>query len=664
MNDIYHSDSTIGIAHLQYEYKLSKLKLDYYYLQETIAANKVGNAIAELQHAFNVAVEELRIFFNQTPELARTASSLYVVPTIELLPEQRLIHRIWLGSPVPFEVNEAIRQWFCAIEQVASLTPAPFRQILWVWQKEQIQSDPRFRGRPGEDIYQLGEIITTKGIMQVNSLQRLTDHYPGCNDYILNQLHQQRYYATLSDYFRLLILNKYGGIYMDADTLPYKPVSWFLFKPELPVIQHFPEGKKEAAYLSWLNLFLDETGMIIAAKDDIAIADIFFRLNQAYAGLPERVPPKNSMWERQIFELFYAIWCEHWMTTFISHDNFCQHYGVFYREHKEPVLCGVRGMRLQEDIISGERRPLSKAEQNSYRQAIRQLDAVDWTLKDALDLKQYCEIYSVNEVPRIAYSLQMRSDIEHFHYYSVLSEDPLLDRVNALFGHYLLKSNGENMATGNFWQTVGRHSDAAAVQAPVQSEEIIFVPGLESNDEDRNKMARLIFSTSYLEFCSVANPRRMDIISLQRAQNIDPWLGFITTIVTPGGDFTGFFTAGLMAQLKQNPVEYLYREEMFSLDLDYDRFVEKNSCSKDYFIVSLALEATARGKGYFRLLMAESERQAIAQGATRITLCVWENSRAYSLYLKYGFCQIDRSDRWLALFADRLCFLTKSLPLG
>lgn len=176
-------------------------------------------------------------------------------------------------------------------------------------------------------------------------------------------------------------------------------------------------------------------------------------------------------------------------------------------------------------------------------------------------------------------------------------------------------------------------------------------------------MARLIFSTSYLEYCSVANPRQMDIVSLQRAQNIDPWLSLITAVFKPSGDFAGFFTAGPMAQFKQTSVEYLYREEMLPLDRDYDRFVEKNSRDEDYFIASLALEATEQGKGYFRLLMEEIERQAIQHTAVRITLCVWESSRAISLYKKGGFRQSDSSDRWKGLFADRLCFLEKEISV-
>ncbi|WP_380177437.1 glycosyltransferase [Kalamiella sp. sgz302252] len=655
MNNICHSISTPGKARLEYEYAINKLKLDYYRLQELKTA---GEKTEKLEKCFKREKEALSELFHKIPELAATASSFFVVPTFELPGEQRLIHRIWLGGLPPFKVNEAVRQWFSAINHVGSGKTGAFRQILWVWQQPQINEDPRFRSRRTQDPFQIGEIVTKAGVMQVNALQILLSDLTSSNNDFITQLHQQGYYATLSDYFRLLILIRYGGVYMDADTLPYRPVSWFLFKPELPAIQHFPPKTAQPVRLSWLNLFLDETGMIIAAKGESALQEIFLRLNQAYAAFEQKLLAKNAVQERQLFDLFYAIWREHWGTTFISHDDFCQRYAVFARGEKEEVLCGVRGMRLLEDIISGEYRPLSASEKSSYQRAVRQLEAVNWTLNDPLSLEQYCEVYSLREVPRIAYSLQMRSDVEHFHYYGVLSTDPVLDRVNALFEQYLLAKNGSNIDRGNFWQgTVATDDISPGKRAGL----LCFVAGSSSSEEDRNRMARLIFTTSYLEYCSVANPRKLDIISLQRAQNIDPWLDVITLVLRADGYFAGFFTAAPIAHFKQTPVDYLYREEMRPLDRDYDLFVEKNSHDKDYFIASLALEAAEHGRGYFPLIMAQIESQAALAGAERLTLCVWESASAFRLYKKWGFERVDSSERWQALFADRLHFLVKEI---
>lgn len=657
MDNFYNSENSVGEARLEYEFRINKLKLDYYRLQEMTTEDGTK---AEIKKRFDLEASQLRGLFNRFPELAIAASSLFFIPTIELPADQRLIHRIWLGDLPPFKVNEAIRQWFCAINDSVPGQKAAFRQILWIWRKEQLEAEPRFRCRSASDPFQAGEIITDAGVMQVNSLSALLKSHQGCYDDFINRLHQNHYYATLSDYFRLLILIHYGGVYMDADTLPYKPVSWFLAKPELPAIKQIGPTGDSAVRLSWLNLFLDETGMIIAVKGEPALTEIFVRLNQAYAGFNDRILPRDASQERHLFELFYAIWCEHWNATFISHDLFCQRYAVFYRDKKEEVICGVRGMRLLEDIISGEQRPLSPEELNSYRHAVQQLEAVGWTLSDPLMLEQFCEVYSVMEVPRIAYSLQMRSDIEHFHYYGVLCADPIVDRVNTLFEDYLLKVNGRNIEQGGFWQPVGK-SSAASIPADKKERNIIFAAASVSSEEERTRMARLIFATSYLEYCSAGNPQQTDIVSLQRAQNIDPWLKFITLVLKPNGRFAGFFTAGLMAGLKQTPTPYLYREEMRPLDAAYDSFVEKNSRDNDYFIVSLALEAAERGKGYFPAILEQVERQAISQGAGRLTLCVWERARAFTLYKKWGFRQSDSSDYWLPLFADRLHFLEKAV---
>jgi len=651
----YRNDSAIRTARLEYEYTINKLKFDYCRLQEQ-RATKEGDP--QQQQDFLQDVKALRELLFKVPELATLVSSFFAVPTYELPAEQRVIHRIWLGGLPPPKVDEAVRQWFSAIDHVPDRKKV-FRQILWVWDKEQIAADPRFRGRQTKDPVHLGEIVTAAGSMQVNALQSLLARYPGSNEEFIHQLHQQHYYATLSDYFRLLILLQYGGVYMDADTLPYKPASWFLLRPELPAIKHFPAQKPTGAWLSWLNLFLDETGMIMAAKGEPALADIFTRLNQAYAGFHQRIAPKNPRLERRIFEFFYAIWREHWGMTFISHEDFCQRYAVFWREKTEAVLCGVRGMRLLEDIISGEHRPLSTSEKRSYQRAVSQLEAVCWKLSDPLMLERYCEVYSRMEVPRMAYSLQMRSDVEHFHYYGVLSTDPVLDRVNGLFEAYLLEKNRRAIDAGGFWPFPG--SVSAIASQGKETDVVSFAAGRESSEEDRNRMARLIFSTSYLEYCSVANPQQMDIVSLQRAQNIDPWLDFITLVLKPNAAFAGFFTAGLMSRFKQAPTVYLYREEMRLLDREYDLFVAKNSRDNDYFIASLALEAAERGKGYFPLMLDYIEAEAGRAGATRITLCVWESARAFALYQQWGFRQSDSSDRWQSLFADRLHFLTKDI---
>jgi hypothetical protein len=71
---------------------------------------------------------------------------------------------------------------------------------------------------------------------------------------------------------------EYGGIYMDVDTIAHNPATIFLMKPEVPDYFHRRRGDGGGAgkshHVSWMNLFLDETGMIIAKKNDPALREV------------------------------------------------------------------------------------------------------------------------------------------------------------------------------------------------------------------------------------------------------------------------------------------------------------------------------------------------------------------------------------------------------
>src|SRR6185437_6886521 len=116
----------------------------------------------------------------------------------------------------------------------------------------------------------LGEYDAGNHRLQVHSLSELAQKRVGDNLGFIHQLHDKRYYATLSDYFRFLILIEMGGLYMDIDTIPHRSATLFLIKPEVPdYLQFLAEG--EVSHVSWLNLFLDETGMIVSRKGDISL---------------------------------------------------------------------------------------------------------------------------------------------------------------------------------------------------------------------------------------------------------------------------------------------------------------------------------------------------------------------------------------------------------
>lgn len=177
----------------------------------------------------------------------------------------------------------------------------------------------------------------------------------------------------------------------------------------------------------------------------------------------------------------------------------------------------------------------------SYRQSVSRLEEIEWTLKKTLGLAELTEVYSVLEVPRIASSLQICSDIEHFHYYNVLSEDALRDKVNVLFGRYFLEKIVSALlvdTSGSLWVN-GRIRQRVIVARALLSHQL-FSPGVESTDDVRQKIVRLIFSASCLEYCSVANSQQIDIVSLQLAQSIEAWLDFITLVSDRCGNFAGF----------------------------------------------------------------------------------------------------------------------------
>ena len=51
----------------------------------------------------------------------------------------------------------------------------------------------------------------------------------------------------------------------------------------------------------------------------------------------------------------------------------------------------------------------------------------------------------------MAYAPQLRAQPESCNYYSFLSQDQMLDRVNALFAAYLLARNADRILGGDYW---------------------------------------------------------------------------------------------------------------------------------------------------------------------------------------------------------------------
>ncbi|WP_229427002.1 GNAT family N-acetyltransferase [Massilia atriviolacea] len=203
----------------------------------------------------------------------------------------------------------------------------------------------------------------------------------------------------------------------------------------------------------------------------------------------------------------------------------------------------------------------------------------------------------------------------------------------------------------------------AELHARLQPETHHFVPGPRIADAQRERMAALLFATSYLEYCSFGNRLRLPLVALQRRQNIDPYIAHSYGLFDAAGRFSGFYTAATIAEFgKVDAVSY-YRDEMRAMDAAYDAFIALHARADDLFVSSLALEERDRGRGLLNVLLAHIEALARSKGSPRIVLTVWENSAAMGIYLHKGFRSRAVFDYAAELFFDRLHFM-ELLPPG
>lgn len=186
---------------------------------------------------------------------------------------------------------------------------------------------------------------------------------------------------------------------------------------------------------------------------------------------------------------------------------------------------------------------------------------------------------------------------------------------------------------------------------------VAFVPGATLDGAARNRMAELLFATSYLEYCSAGNKLRLPLRELQRLQNIDPYIGHVHAMVENGGGLAGFFTAATVREFAAVPAVSHYRDEVRAMDEAYDAFIARNARDDDFFVGSLAIEARFQGRGWFTHMLTEIERLARSRACPRIVLTVWESSAAMPLYLRRGFTRCDSFGYAYELFFDRLHFL-------
>lgn len=388
--------------------------------------------LAALQEGYRSALRELRTSAAHAD--TESLPSLLAIPTVPLTRAEMRMHRIWLGGPLPAMAAEALRQWQCALDASAG---ADYALALWVWDAHQLRDDPSFLRTPGPQ-HRIGSCVAGGARLEVFSLYQLASARAPTLLPVLDTMHSARQYVNLADFFRLLVLHQYGGIYLDVDIMPYRAAPLFLACPEVPDYVRFSPTPH---HVCWMNLVDDENGLLVAKRANPALADMLVHMTQRLLqpGLPD---PHQAT---------YAVWHAQLGRSFASYHQLAAAHSVLHDDTREAVVSGVLGMRLLVDALNGEARPLSDAERSAYLQCVQALEQRKWRLDDPLDLGTVAQLTSTLEVPRMAYAAQLRAEPASCHYYSFLSDDESLDRVNALFGAYLLARNAQRIAQGDFW---------------------------------------------------------------------------------------------------------------------------------------------------------------------------------------------------------------------
>lgn len=377
---------------------------------------------------------------------ARGVSSLLGIPSRALAGDELALHRIWLGGSPPATVRTAICQWEAALDAVGhGDAERGWSLVLWVWDGAQLAGDPRLRAQAeeGADPLLLGRYVAGRNSLQVRSLRALARRQGALPPGLIEGLLAARRYVNLSDYFRLLVLREHGGVYLDADTMPYRAATTFLARPEVPDYVRFTwaDGQVGASAVSWLNLVDDENGLLVARRGDAAVRALVAATEGALAALP---PAADAT---ALQRATWGLWKREIGTTLLAWHDVEREHGVLHEGRHEPMLAGLTGMRLRHGD-DGRPLPLTEHEERCYRHTMAALAARDWHLETPRDLERHAEIEWVSELPRMAYSPQLRARNPACNYYSFLSDDPRLDRVNALFAAYLLDVNGERIRRG------------------------------------------------------------------------------------------------------------------------------------------------------------------------------------------------------------------------
>lgn len=432
------------------ETRLGELKADFIAIRQWEAFAPAGapyqDRVRMLEAGYVRGVRALRqrVRANFAHFDAARMSSLMALPTMPLDAAELRLHRIWMGGPMPALALDAARQWQSAID--AAHQRANYSASLWVWNARQLRAEPGFIASPGPGC-RLGICVAAGLHFEVHGLERLARERTPALVPLLEALHAQGRFVNLADFFRVLVLHEAGGIYLDVDTMPYRAATVFLARPEVPDYAIFAPAPR---HLCWMNLVDDENGMLVAKRGTPALAALLAQMSARLLAL--RAPGA-----RDLHDATYAAWREQLGHAFTSYHDLATGHSILHDDSAEAVVSGVRGMRLVVDAFTGAARPLDAGEQAAYEACAAALEQRGWRLPDPLALARVAELTSIAEIPRMAYAAQLRAQPASCHYYSFLSDDERLDRVNSLFGAYLLARNAQRIAAGGFWHaTRGR----------------------------------------------------------------------------------------------------------------------------------------------------------------------------------------------------------------
>jgi hypothetical protein len=461
----------------EYESTLAQIKTQFVARQQCATLAEAGVPGAEslrrralqLRRLHDEQVAELRAQVRDRFDAfdAGAVSSLVAFPAQSLTAEESVLHRIWIGGPPPAAVREAIRQWGVALDVTRRAVGRRYRSMLWAWDERQFADDPRFERGAGAAAYAIGRYRVGERagetMVDVGSLAALLHDFAAAHAALLAELHAKGYYVNLSDIARQLVLKVFGGIYMDADTIPSRTSTIFLAHPEMPDYLGAAGDRactRSRPHVSWLNAFEDENGFLVSRKDNAALDQIIVETGLMLAGLRGGVPvrdarsPQAAEFAAQLHGATYGAWRAHLGRSLLAYDEVARDHCMLQGDARERRPIGLHGLRLDVDWLTQQAVPLSAQEQASRARCVDALARRGWRLDAGTRLEDVARVCYADEIPRLAYAPQLRTAEGNLHYYSFLSRDESLDRVNAVFGAWLIARNADAMRDPAWWARV------------------------------------------------------------------------------------------------------------------------------------------------------------------------------------------------------------------